>query len=177
MPIETEECYTSEVLEAFEQEIVWEQEEISYEQHIDRMDMIRDERRDRVYPAPPRDRVITEPTRDFRGRTLHDAYLEATAISTARDSCTVYDEPEFDDPEPIVAKFKVGDKVLLDPRKIPLDEFGIYCSSGTIGDKYIITEVLDRGAYITYYLNGSNYHKEEWLTLVPKKNLIGGELL
>ena len=66
MPTVTQECYSQEqVLEAFEDaNLFGEAEEISYEAHIERMDRIRDERRDRVYPAPPRDPRVDIPNEE-----------------------------------------------------------------------------------------------------------------
>jgi len=158
MPTEIGEVYTEEILEAFRGP--YEDEEIPYEEHIERMERYRDERRDRVYPAPRRDPIISHPNED-----------RITSTDFGVSHFAALHE------EPIVTKFKIGDEVLLDPSKIPLGAIRENSSSGQVGSKYIIKHVDNSPPYTSYHLEGSNWHREEWLTLVPKKNLIGGQLL
>ena len=81
--------------------------------------------------------------------------------------------------------YKVGDYVLLDPKKCTLEDIGNNSSSGTRGGKYIITDVgYGGGGNHTYRLRAKspgsrqqNWHKQAWLTLIIMDIKVGGELL
>jgi hypothetical protein len=77
-------------------------------------------------------------------------------------------------------KFKVGDEVIL--WDCTISELEAYGSSGTIGERYVITDVDYSKPYAQhdYKLKDvetgeqNNWHLEEWL--VPAKTIvIGGE--
>ena len=73
-------------------------------------------------------------------------------------------------------KFKVGDKVLLDPNKCSKRDLRQDESNGVIGKEYIIVITSMDADPATYILDGVNWHKEDWLTKVVPDNIIGGKL-
>ena len=75
--------------------------------------------------------------------------------------------------------FKIGDKVMISPRLCNTQDLREFNSLGTIGNIYRIKNINDKPyqSSRSYKLEGSNWHLEEWLVLVPDKNVIGGELL
>lgn len=77
-----------------------------------------------------------------------------------------------------MSKYKVGDIVLLDPTKCTERDRRGFSSTGTCGKYYKITRCKAHfGNNIIYYLEGANWHKEEWLSFRHTEVLIGGKLL
>ena len=133
---------------------------------MESMDRLRDERRDRAYPAPPRDPRVGVPMPD------PDRVTEGDCLGTYES-----DWAYFEEPNDLVPMYSVGDKVTIDPHKVQLGAIRNNGSSGSIGNTYMITDIESSGDYVSYRLEGENWHRENWLTLIPKKVLIGGRLL
>jgi hypothetical protein len=72
--------------------------------------------------------------------------------------------------------FKVGNKVLLDGRKVDEDTLEEHGSSGIIGEIYTILEVVDE-SYLPILLKGGNWHSPNWLTRIVQKNTTDGGLV
>lgn len=70
-------------------------------------------------------------------------------------------------------KFKVGDRVLLDPRKCTQGDLSDKWSDGIIGRIYTINDI---DVFGDIQLSGSNWHKPEWLTKVTPR-YVGGRII
>ena len=75
---------------------------------------------------------------------------------------------------PSTFKYKVGDRVLLDPKKVTRSDLSEYWADGTIGNVYTITDL--HSIKKEYTLAGGNWHKEDWLTKLGENNVIGGKV-
>jgi len=73
-------------------------------------------------------------------------------------------------------KFKIGDKVRLNPSKVTQADLDEYSSDGEF-DKIYIIDIREKHSILQYHFIENNWHNGEWLVSVYIKNIVGGKLL